>query len=100
MNIVNLFKPDARFLRAGYRADIDGLRTVAIALVILYHLGVPLITGGFVGVDVFFVISGFLMTSIVARGQANGSFSFQNFYEHRLRRIVPSLFSLLIVATI
>ena len=100
MNVKNLFKPDARFSRPGYRADIDGLRTVAIALVILYHLGIPLITGGYVGVDVFFVISGFLMTSIVVRGHEKGTFSFQHFYEHRLRRIVPSLFALLIVATI
>ena len=100
MNLKNLFKPDVRFARPGYRADIDGLRTVAIAFVILYHLGVPYITGGYVGVDVFFVISGFLMTGIVVRAHAKGSFSFPDFYEHRLRRIVPSLFMLLIVATI
>ena len=99
MNMKTLFKPDARFARPGYRADIDGLRTVAIALVILYHLGIPLITGGYVGVDVFFVISGFLMTGIIVRGHAKGMFNFQDFYEHRLRRIMPSLFALLILAT-
>ena len=78
-----------------YRPDIDGLRAVAVVPVVLYHAGVPALTGGFVGVDVFFVISGYLITGIVAAGIAAGSFSIVEFYERRARRILPALFVVL-----
>jgi peptidoglycan/LPS O-acetylase OafA/YrhL len=77
---------------ASYRPDIDGLRAVAVLSVILYHAGVPGWGGGFVGVDVFFVISGYLITRIIAQERALGQFSVLKFYERRARRILPALF--------
>lgn len=74
-----------------YRPDIDGLRTVAILPVLLFHAGVPGLLGGFVGVDVFFVISGFLITGIIAREVDEARFSLVRFYERRIRRILPAL---------
>lgn len=75
-----------------YRSDIDGLRAFAVISVILFHLGVPSISGGFVGVDIFFVISGFLITSILQKDISNQTFSLMNFWERRVRRIAPALF--------
>lgn len=74
-----------------YRRDIDGLRAVAVLLVVMFHIDMPGVTGGFVGVDVFFVISGFLITSIVTNDIRNGRFSLLRFYERRIRRIFPAL---------
>ncbi|MDB5505947.1 MAG: hypothetical protein JWR75_585 [Devosia sp.] len=73
----------------GHRKDIDGLRAVSVLAVILYHFGFGL-PGGFVGVDVFFVISGYLITSIIYREMANGRFSIAGFYDRRIRRILPA----------
>lgn len=78
-----------------YRRDIDGLRALAILPVVLFHTHVPGFTGGFVGVDVFFVISGFLITGIIAREIDAGQFSVLHFYERRARRILPALFAML-----
>jgi peptidoglycan/LPS O-acetylase OafA/YrhL len=75
-----------------YRAEIDGLRAVAVIPVILYHAGFELFSGGFVGVDVFFVISGYLIASIILREREAGTFSLIDFYERRARRILPALF--------
>jgi peptidoglycan/LPS O-acetylase OafA/YrhL len=74
-----------------YRPDIDGLRTVAVMPVVLYHAGLPGLSGGFLGVDVFFVISGFLITSILAAEIGQGRYSLLRFYERRARRILPAL---------
>jgi len=75
-----------------YRREIDGLRAVAVLPVILFHAGFPLFGGGFVGADVFFVISGFLITGIIVEEMRHGRFSLLNFYERRARRILPALF--------
>ena len=75
-----------------YRAEIDGLRALAVLPVILFHAGFEWFSGGFVGVDVFFVISGYLITTIIISEMAEGKFSIINFYERRARRILPALF--------
>lgn len=77
-----------------FREDINGLRAVAVLAVVLYHFHWPFITGGFAGVDVFFVISGFLMTQIVVTGLSQGRFSLLEFYAARFRRIFPALLAL------
>ena len=77
---------------SGYRREIDGLRAVAVLPVILFHAGFEVFSGGFVGVDVFFVISGYLITSIILRERGEGRFSILKFYERRARRILPALF--------
>jgi peptidoglycan/LPS O-acetylase OafA/YrhL len=82
-----------------YRADIDGLRAIAVLAVVGFHAGVPWLTGGFAGVDVFFVISGFLIGGVVAERQAQGDFSLGWFWERRIRRIFPSLMVVLAVTT-
>jgi peptidoglycan/LPS O-acetylase OafA/YrhL len=79
-----------------YRADIDGLRAVAVLLVLAYHLGIHRFRGGFVGVDVFFVISGFLIGSIILSELDTSRFSIVAFYERRVRRIFPALAVLLL----
>ena len=75
-----------------YRAEIDGLRALAVLPVILFHAGFEWFSGGFVGVDIFFVISGYLITTIIISEMAEGKFSIINFYERRARRILPALF--------
>ena len=75
-----------------YRAEIDGLRALAVFPVIFFHAGLEWFSGGFVGVDVFFVISGYLITTIIISEMAEGNFSIVNFYERRARRILPALF--------
>ncbi len=80
-----------------YRKEIDGLRAVAVLPVILFHAGFSIFRGGFVGVDVFFVISGYLITSILINDIQQGQFSIARFYERRARRILPALFLVLFV---
>jgi peptidoglycan/LPS O-acetylase OafA/YrhL len=80
-----------------YRKEIDGLRALAVLPVILFHAGLPWAAGGFVGVDVFFVISGYLITSIILKEQSEGRFTISGFYERRIRRIMPAL--LLVILT-
>lgn len=74
-----------------YRREIDGLRALAVAVVILFHADLELFSAGFLGVDIFFVISGFLITTIIRTEYKNGTFTIRNFYERRIRRIIPLL---------
>src|SRR5690606_17133759 len=83
-----------------YRSEIDGLRAIAVLLVIFNHLGISYFSGGFVGVDVFFVISGFLITSIIKKEIESNTFSFGNFYKKRVVRLAPSYFLVLAATTI
>ena len=83
-----------------YRPDIDGLRTVAVLPVVFYHAGVTGFPGGFVGVDIFFVISGFLITTIIYGEMSDGRFSILRFYERRARRILPPLFAVMVVSLV
>lgn len=81
-----------------YRREVDGLRALAVVPVILFHAGFAPFSGGFVGVDVFFVISGYLITSIIQADLEEGSFSIAKFYERRARRILPALFVVMAVS--
>jgi peptidoglycan/LPS O-acetylase OafA/YrhL len=83
-----------------YRPDIDGLRAVAVLSVLFHHLSATLLPGGFVGVDVFFVISGYLITSQVYKEVCDGSFSIQQFYKRRINRIAPVLVTVIITTFI
>lgn len=81
-----------------YRSEIDGLRAIAVVPVILFHAGFELFGGGYVGVDIFFVVSGYLITTIIIEDIENNRFSIINFYERRARRILPALFLVMSVS--
>ena len=81
--------------RLAYRPEIDGMRAIAVAAVVLYHAGAAGFRGGFVGVDIFFVISGFLITSLIRKHVEAEDFSFTEFYERRVRRILPAFIVML-----
>jgi peptidoglycan/LPS O-acetylase OafA/YrhL len=81
-----------------YRKEIDGLRALAVLSIVLFHAGFSAFKGGYVGVDIFFVISGFLITSIIAQDQQQGIFTFRQFYERRARRLLPALFFVTFIA--
>ncbi len=83
-----------------YRPDIDGLRAVAVLLVVFFHAGFAPVSGGFVGVDIFFVISGYLITGIITKELDGGKFTFANFYARRIKRICPALFAMLGVCAV
>lgn len=87
-------RQDARAI--AYRPEIDGLRAIAVLSVLIYHAFPQLLPGGFVGVDIFFVISGYLITSIILEESKHGGFSFARFYERRARRLLPPLVPVLI----
>lgn len=82
---------DLHLVHPKYRADIDGLRAVAVISVVIFHAFPSLLPGGFLGVDIFFVISGFLISSIILGSLQRGNFSFVEFYSRRIRRIFPAL---------
>src|SRR5580658_4933574 len=83
-----------------YRPDIDGLRAIAVLAVIGFHAFPAWIRGGFVGVDVFFVISGYLISAILLTGMERGSFRFSRFYIRRIRRIFPALIVVLLACMV
>src|SRR5210317_30681 len=91
-------------MKVVYRPEIDGLRAIAVSAVILYHAQITILgqrpfKGGFIGVDIFFVISGYLITSIILKELVTtGSFSFKHFYERRIRRILPALLFVMLVS--
>ena len=90
-------------MKLNYRPEIDGLRAIVVFAVILYHADITLFgynffKGGYIGVDVFFVISGYLITGFILKElETSGRFSFLNFYERRARRILPALFTVMLV---
>ena len=84
--------------RQKYRPDIDGLRAIAVLSVLIHHLSEPFLPGGFVGVDIFFVISGFLITSQVHTEAREGTFSIRQFYKRRINRILPALLTVVAVS--
>ncbi|MEP5621350.1 MAG: acyltransferase, partial [Hyphomicrobiales bacterium] len=81
-----------------YRSDIDGLRAIAVLAVIAFHIDAALLPGGFIGVDIFFVISGYLISKLIMEERSQGTFSLADFYERRIRRIFPALFFVVIVS--
>ncbi|WP_417490884.1 acyltransferase family protein [Maricaulis sp.] len=83
-------------VREGYRADIDGLRALAVLSVVLFHIDKSWVPGGFIGVDIFFVISGFLITGNIAQEITRGTFKITEFYRRRIRRIMPALSAVLL----
>ena len=83
-----------------YRKEIDGLRALAVLPVIFFHTGLSTFSGGYVGVDIFFVISGYLITSLILNEQKTGAFSIVDFYERRARRILPALTVVLFATTL
>lgn len=93
------YAPPAKVARRTleYRPEIDGMRALAVVPVILYHAGLRWFSGGYIGVDVFFVISGFLITAIILKEHVAGTFTIAGFYERRARRILPALFFVMVV---
>jgi peptidoglycan/LPS O-acetylase OafA/YrhL len=87
-------------VRRDYREDIDWLRAIAVLAVVAFHFEAPAVFGGFVGVDIFFVISGYLITGIIQSELQTGSFSFARFYERRVRRLLPALYAMVALTAI
>ena len=83
-----------------YRPDIDGLRAIAVLAVILFHLNSSWLPGGFLGVDIFFVISGYLIGGILYRELSTNTFSLKRFYLRRMRRILPAFFAVVVFTLI
>jgi peptidoglycan/LPS O-acetylase OafA/YrhL len=91
---------NAVIVRRTYREDIDWLRAIAVLAVVAFHFEAPAIYGGFVGVDIFFVISGYLITRIVQSEVESDTFSFARFYERRVRRLLPALYTMVALMAI
>jgi peptidoglycan/LPS O-acetylase OafA/YrhL len=87
-------------VRRAYREDIDWLRAIAVLAVVAFHFEAPAVFGGFVGVDIFFVISGYLITGIIQSELQSGTFSFAQFYERRVRRLLPALYAMVALTAI
>ena len=92
-------------MKLTYRPEIDGLRAIAVSAVIFYHAQISILghqpfKGGFIGVDIFFVISGYLITSIILKELiTTGTFSFRNFYQRRIRRIIPAILFVMLASS-
>lgn len=99
---MNIFAANAQSeaSRKNYRPDIDGMRALAIICVLIFHAFPESLKGGFIGVDIFFVISGYLITGIIHKDLENNNFSFAGFYARRIRRIFPALLTILIITCI
>ena len=95
-NTLNLQAHKSNFAKRNYRPDIDGLRALAVFAVVVFHAFPSYARGGFIGVDVFFVISGYLISSIIFDDLNKGTFSFSEFYTRRIKRILPALLIVLI----
>lgn len=94
-------RPEIATKQSGFRGDVQGLRAIAVGFVLIYHAGVPFLPGGYVGVDVFFVISGFLITSHLLRSLAvEGRIHFADFYARRARRILPAALTVLVLTVV
>ena len=87
-------------MRRDYREDIDWLRAIAVLAVVAFHFEAPAVFGGFVGVDIFFVISGYLITGIIQSELQGGGFSFARFYERRVRRLLPALYAMVALTAV
>jgi peptidoglycan/LPS O-acetylase OafA/YrhL len=87
-------------VRRDYGEDIDWLRAIAVLAVVAFHFEAPAVYGGFVGVDIFFVISGYLITGIIQSEVKSGAFSFAQFYERRVRRLLPALYAMVVLTAI
>ncbi len=100
MLIVQPGKGGIAIVRRAYREDIDWLRAIAVLAVVAFHFEAPAVFGGFVGVDIFFVISGYLITGIIRSEVESGTFSFTQFYERRVRRLLPALYAMVALTAI
>ncbi len=100
MRAVHLDKGGIAIVRRAYREDIDWLRAIAVLAVVAFHFEAPAVFGGFVGVDIFFVISGYLITGIIQSEVQDGGFCFAQFYERRIRRLLPALYAMVALTTI
>ena len=96
----NASSSEKPLIKPSYRADIDGLRALAVLAVIAFHAFPEWVSGGFIGVDVFFVISGFLITTLIQDSLQQQSFSFRAFYASRVRRLFPSLVIVLLACQV
>ncbi|MBO1900612.1 acyltransferase family protein [Leucobacter weissii] len=93
-------RADANRASAGFRTDIQGLRAIAVLLVVIYHAGVSQLSGGFIGVDVFFVISGFLITSHLVQRLEGGGLRLSDFYARRVRRLLPAAWTVAVLTVV
>lgn len=86
--------------RISFREDINGLRAIAVLVVVFYHAEIEIFKGGYLGVDIFFVISGYLISNIVISELNEGTFNFRKFYKRRIERILPALFSTILLTSL